>query len=190
MFYKLSLCFDENSRNKVENFGYFSTLNWFLINQLEKHCFDKDYIVIEYVLPNGRNKEILIHTDKLLIKGSSKRMYLVGILDNAEQFSHLPVDRIFMVKKVIRKNMCFDLPVKLIKYTISKKALDEFILEDNEMIFSEDDDKVTISSFVFDEFMLIQKLLYYCPDIYYISDERIKTILLEKLQKVRKLYGK
>ncbi len=190
LFYKIASCFDRESRLKVANFGYYSVINWFLVNKLEEHCYNKDVILIEYILPNGENKEITIHTDKLCIKGKSARLYLVGAIACNSCFSSLPVDRIFTIKKVLRKKVRFDLPVRLLEYTISKKNFEEFGLEDGEMLLSTENEKVTISAPIIDEFMLVQRILEHCPDVYYISDEKIKSMVFEKLKTLEKMYEK
>ncbi len=190
LFYKIASLFDEDSVSKVANFGYYSTINWFLVNELEKHCFDKDIIEIEYILPNGVNRDIKIHADKLSIRGKSARLYLVGAINDSSCFSCLPVDRIFSIKKVLRKKVCFELPVRFLKYTISKNNFVEFGIEDDETLLFMDSEKATILSPVIDEFMVAQRILYHCPDVFYISDEKIKSIVFEKLKKLEEIYGK
>ncbi len=190
MFYKIASCFDKDSISKVANFGYYSTINWFLVNELEKHCYDKDIILIEYILPNATNREITIHADKLSIRGKSARLYLVGAIGNSSCFSNLPVDRIFAIKKVLRKKVCFELPTRFLKYTISKNNFIESGIEDDETLLTIDNDRVTILSPVIDEFLIAQRILYHCPEVYYISDEKIKSIVFEKLKKLEEIYGK
>ena len=188
MFYKISLLYKEEDIKRTANFGYFSTLNWFLINELETHCHNKDIIEIEYILPEGKSKNITIHADKLVIKWNSNRLYLSGTIGESYLFSHLPVDRIFKINKTIRKKACFDLSTKILKYTTSKQNLEEAGLSDNETIIKTDNEKVTILVSVKDEFSIVQRLLYFCPDVYEISDEKIKNTVLDKLKTTEKLY--
>lgn len=188
LFYKLSLKLDKNISDSFANFGYFSNINWFLVNDLEKHCVDKDIIKIEYILPDGKSIDYTIHADKLIIRGSSDRLYLSGVLNDDSLFSYLPVDRIFMIKKVIRKKVLFDMPVKILKYTVSKNALETTSLEENEAIYEQHDEKVTISSLLTDEFLAFQRILHFCPDVYFISDEKIKSMVVDKLKSLEKMY--
>ena len=188
MFYKISLLYKEEDIKRAANFGYFSTLNWFLINELESHCHDKDIIEIEYILPNGKSKNTTIHTDKLVIKWNSNRLYLSGAIDKSDLFSYLPVDRIFKINKIIRKKACFDISTRILKYTTTKQNLEETGLFDNETIVNFNEEKVTIMTPITDEFSIVQRLLYFCPDIYEISDEKIKSMVLDKLETTEKMY--
>lgn len=188
LFYKLSLNFDKQISSSLANFGYYSNINWFLVNELEKHCIDKDIIKIEYILPSGKSKDLAVHTDKLIVQGNSCRLYLSCVLEGSSSFSHLPIDRIFTIKKIIRKKVCFNMPAKILKYTVSKNAFETTQLEDNETIYEQKDNKITISSLLTDEFSAFQRILYFCPDVYYISDEKIKSMVIDKLKSLEKIY--
>ena len=48
---------------------------------------------------------------------------------------------------------------------------------------------VTIRRPVDDTFFTIQRLLYFCPDLYYVSNERIKTLIKEKLYALKDMYN-
>ena len=189
LFYKFAIHIkDEATRADFIDFGYYSTLNWQLIRKLEQHCKTKDVIEIDYILPQGENRYIKIHVDNLRVEDWSDRIYLYGMFENATQFSRLPVDRIFLVKQVIRENVCFDLPANILEYKISNKMYEEIDLDYKEKIISQDDKYTFIQRPIEDDFYLIQRLLYFCPDLHYVSDERIKKLLKEKLQIVKASY--
>lgn len=190
LFYKLSRFIkDEDSKLSFIDFGYYSTINWNLVRQLEEHCKEKNVILIDYILPSGGNKIIQISADRLKINTWSQRLYLHGVLDNAKHFSHLPVDRIYMVKKIIKKNNYSNVIQNTFTYTVDKKTYDKLFLDEKEKIIKIENEKITIERPIDDEFYIVQRLLYFCPDIYYISDERIKELLREKLQLVKAMYG-
>lgn len=190
LFYKLSqFVEDEEVKLKLIDFGYYSTLNWNLVCQLEKHCNNKNLILIDYILPQGGNKIIQISADRLQISTWSQRLYLHGVLDNAKHFSHLPVDRIFMVKKVIKENNQVNVIQNNLTYTVCKDIYDELLVDKREKVIKVENGKITLERPIDDEFYIVQRLLYFCPDIYYISDERIKNLVKEKLQLVGAIYG-
>ena len=101
LFYQLALFIkDMDERREFIDFGYYSTINWYLVTQLEKHCREKNVLILDYILPRGENKYITMHTDSLKVGEFNDRIYLHGVLENCTQFSRLPIDRIFMIKKV------------------------------------------------------------------------------------------
>ena len=50
------------------------------------------------------------------------------------------------------------------------------------------DNEIKIQRPVNDEFNLVQRLLYFCPDIRCITHPKIKKLLKEKLQQVKNQY--
>ena len=191
LFYRMAKFIKEKDQ-QVEflNFGYYSTINWHILNQLEEHCREKNIIVIDYILPDGRNKFITIHTDEIKNSSHSPRIYLHGILSGAKQLSFLPVDRIFMIKKVIERNAPLNIQKETLAYVISKKLYDNIELDTKEKVVKITDDKVTIERSLDNDFYIIQRLLYLCPDLYYISDERIRKLFKEKLEMIKAMYEK
>ena len=189
MFYKFAKYIkDEETREEFIDFGYYSTINWHLVRQLENHCKTKDVIQIDYMLPQGENRHITIHVDNLKIGDWSERLYLHGMFENAQQFSHLPVDRIFMVKKTLRQNVRFNFPTDIVEYRISNEIFKETGLDSKEILIHQDNDYVSIQRPIEDNFYLTQRLLYFCPDLYYISDENIKNSVKEKLDLIKSYY--
>ena len=90
-FYKFAKCTKEDDdRQELIDFGYFSKLNWLLIRKLEECCENKDVILVDYVLPNGKNKYISIHVDELKLSNTSDRLYLSGVFEGDNKFSILP----------------------------------------------------------------------------------------------------
>ena len=189
LFYRIAKYIkDKEQQLTFINFGYYSTINWGLVLQLEKHCREKNIIMIDYILPNGTNRYINIHTDSVRIGEWSNRIYLWGVFEGGEEFSQLPVDRIFMVKKVIRKSVCFNMYVNCVKYTISKDLFKEIELDSKEKVLKTDSKYVTLQRPADDIFYLVQRLLYFCPDLYYVSEGKVKDLLKEKLETLKANY--
>ncbi|MBR5303351.1 MAG: hypothetical protein IKU37_00820 [Candidatus Gastranaerophilales bacterium] len=190
LFYKISqFVEDEDTKLKLIDFGYYSTINWNLVRQLEEHCEKKNLILIDYILPQGGNKLIEINADRLKISDWSQRLYLHGILENTKHFLHLPVDRIFMVKKVIKKNNKTNVIHNTFVYTVDKNMYDKMFVDEKESVLRIEEDKITLERPIDDEFYIIQRLLQFCPKIYYVSDERIRNLLKEKLLLIKAMYG-
>ena len=110
IFYKFALHIEnDDKKEELINFGYYSKINWLLVKQLKEHCKNKDIIMIDYLLPNNENKYLTIHADTVKTGDFSDRLYLSGVLENDNKLSQLPVDKIFMNKKVVKENVCMDL---------------------------------------------------------------------------------
>ncbi len=190
VFYKLSIYVkDEDTRREFSDFDYFSKVNWGLIRALEYHCKTKDIVILDYLLPKGGNKLLWFHLDKIVLDNLSKRLYLYGMLENGYDFSKLPVERIFTIQKVLKRYVPFDFKTEVIEYKISKSAYENTVLEKIETVIKKDEKTVTIQTPVINEFHLVQKLLNYCPDLYYISEGRIKELVKEKLKLIRGIYA-
>lgn len=189
LFYRLAKYIKNSDiRTNFIDFGYYSTINWSLVKNLEKHCQDKDIITIDYILPNGSNRYITLHTDEIKISEWSERMYLRGILEGSKQFSHLPIDRIYMIKKVVKRKVQFNLFVDFITYIVDSDIYQEIGADKNEKIVKIKNNHTYIQRPIDDEFYILQRLFYFCPKLYYISDSKIKILLKEKLEKLKKIY--
>lgn len=189
LFYKLAKCMkDKDMLREFVDFGYYSTVNWYLVKQLEKHCKQKDVIALRYIVPQGECRIITIHADALKVSNWSQRLYLHGVFEGSKHFSHLPVDRIFMIKNVVKRSKRFDIVTNMLTYVVSKKLYEKMYVDAREKIVETNGDKVTIERPIDDDFYLIQRLLSFCPEIYYISDERIKTLFKEKLEILKASY--
>lgn len=191
LFYRVSKFIkDEDIRSEFLDFGYFSTVNWGLVKILEQHCETKDILLLEYILPTGGNKLIQFHVDKIMMNTMSQRLYLYGMLENGYDFFQLPIEQIYTIKKIIRKGAVFNFRANVIKYTISKSAYLNTTLEENETVIKENDNYVTIQTPVINEFALVQRLLHFCPDLYCISEGKIKNMVKEKLEMLKASYEK
>lgn len=189
LFYKFAMFIkDENIREQFIDFGYYSTINWQLVKELEKHCKTKDIILIDYILPTGKNMHLKIHVDNLKIGNWSDRLYLNGVLDRDIKLSHLPVDRIYMIKKTIKQNARFNLKADILTYKITKEIYNQTETDSKERLISLDKNFAHIQRPIEDKFYLVQRLLHFCPDLYYVSDKNIKNMLNEKLEMMKASY--
>ena len=188
-FYKISkLIKNEELKYELLDFSYYSELNWDLIYKLENHCKDKDIILIDYILPYGTNKPIEIHIDKIKSSSTSNRLYIEGIIKGTKTFSKLPIDRIYMIKKIIRKKVMFDIETDTITYRVLKSAWKNAQFDPKEKVNDFDENYYEIQAPIVDEYYLVQRLFEFCPDLTYISKGRIKDLIIEKLEILKSSY--
>ena len=69
----------------------------------------------------------------------------------------------------------------IVEYKISNEILKETSLDAKEKIIHQDEKYTTIQRPIEDKFYMTQRLLHFCPDLYYISDENLKNAVKEKL---------
>lgn len=189
LFLKISLYIEDfEERSEFLYFNYYSTLNWFLVKELEKHCKNKDIIEIDYILPYGANKFITIHADEICQSMTSERLYLKGFLEFSDHFSILPIDRIFKIEKVVRKNARYEKIMDISTYVTSKEKFEELGLDEKENIYGEKNGRIIIKRPKDDDFYLSQRLFNFCPDLFYISDNKIKKEIEEKLKTMKETY--
>ena len=190
VFYKFALhTDDEDARLELINFGYYSKINWLLVNQLKEHCKNKNIIMLNYIMPDGKNKNITIHADEVKIGDWSDRLYLSGILENDKKISQLPIDKIFMIKKVIKENVKINLEIKVLTYKVSEETYKKAGLDKKEGLSEVKNKIATIRRPLDDTFFTMQRLLYFCPDLYYVSDENLKNAIKEKLYSLKEMYN-
>ncbi len=181
---------DSEQQRQFINFDYYSTINWYLVAQLERHCENKDIITIDYLLPNGGNKFLTIHADSITISEWSEKMYLKGALFNSKHLSILPIDRIYMVKKVEKEKQPLELYKNLMTYVVLKDTYLDLAKDEKEKIIEDKDGYLTIERPTDDDFYILQRLLCCCPNVKYISDKRVKSLFREKLQTLKEIYDK
>ncbi len=177
-------------RSNLLDFGYYSSLNWCLVKVLEEHCKNKDIILIDYILSEGKNKKLTVHADDLRIGDWSNRLYLWCTLDKSKYLSYISVDKIYMVEKIIQKNVPFEVFKNTLRYRISKSLYEEIDLNKKEKLVFLDNKFATIECPLEDDFFIIQRLMSFCPDLYYISDEKIRNKVKEKLEILKTSYEK
>lgn len=189
LFYKFALLVPEvETRAKLADFGYYSTIDWRLVEELKQHCRDKNVIEIDYILPDGGSKCVNFHADELLIGSWSEKIYLKGVFEHATVFSRLPIDRIYMVRRIVSELERFDLEMEVLTYKIDAQAAKEMHCDMCEAITKYEGDYAYVKRPIDDNLQVIQKLLYFCPNLYYISDKDIKKRVEDKLYVLKDMY--
>lgn len=189
LFYKFALLVPESQiRAQLADFGYYSTIDWQLVEELKHHCKYKNVIEIDYIMPDGSDKTVNFHADELVVGNWSERIYLKGVLEFSNKFSQLPIDKIFMIRKVVSELERFDLEMEVLTYKIDKESAQNMVCDLSEAITGYEGDCAIVKRPIDDNFRVIQKLLNFCPNLYYISDKEIKKRVENKLYVLKDMY--
>lgn len=190
-FYKFVLSMEnDDHKNILIDFDYYSKINWYLVGELEKHCKNKDIILIEYAHHTKSPLKLKIHTDRLSINEWSDKIYLWGEVYENKEISFLPVERIFMILETVEENVPFEIPINEIEYKISRKLYDEIELDKEESVKELTKEFAIIKRNKNNKFYIIQRLMSFCPELYSISDDEIKEKVKENLNKLKSCYEK
>ena len=73
---------------------------------------------------------------------------------------------------------------KLVKETLCPTVK----LTEKEKVIGKSGNLVTIQTPLTDDFYLVQRMMSFCPDLYYISDERIKKLVKDNLKILKDIY--
>lgn len=191
LFYKVSnFIEDKEQQREFLDFGYYSTINWYIVRELEKHCNEKKLIEIEYIIPQKECRIITLQTESIKINEWSQRLYLHCVFEGSRHFSILPIDRIFMIRKVFEKSEKQEIFTQKLTYIVSKDVYKNMPEDEKEIILKDENGKLTIERVADDIFYLAQRLLSFCPDVHYISEGKIKTLVKEKLENLKAIYEK
>lgn len=181
---------DDDSKNILIDFNYYSKINWYLADKLEEHCKNKDIIVIDYAKHGCDSMKIKIHCHSMSIGEWSDKIYLWGeVFDNGE-LSFLPLDKIFMIEEVLEEKVPFNIKPDTVEYKISRTLYDEIDLDEEEKLVKLTEKYAIVKRIKNNKFYLVQRLMSFCPELYYISDEEIKEEVEKKLKLLKKEYGK
>ena len=188
-FLKFALVQKENlERVRMCDFGYYSKINLFLLKKLEVHAKNKDTIDINYINMNNEMLVMKIHCIDIKISDWSNKMYLVCVLANQQKLSFLSVDKIFSVKKVYKNKKPPELKFKTLIFKTTKRAYNTLEKDNKEKIINSSEKLITIERPLDDYFFLSQRLLHLAPHIYYINDEKIKSLIKNKLLSIKAKY--
>lgn len=185
-FKKISeLAKDENTEEILQNMSILKYINKNILNNLLIHCKNKNQITFLYNSPKSGKKEIKIIADKLSFK--SGKLYLWGTSLTHKEYSYFSVDRILNICSInILKGHENFLPITVVYELYNQN--NNYILESNEKIIEQTENKLIIEVTSKTEFELIQKILYQAGDCKIKSPESFKTKVLNKLKAMEASY--
>ncbi|MCM1265344.1 MAG: WYL domain-containing protein [Candidatus Gastranaerophilales bacterium] len=152
-----------------------------LVNNERTH----NIIKIKYQPPNQKEREYDITLEKLGLRNN--KLYVYCYNHTTQKRSFLNVARIKeIICNIFDKNSPRGLDI-YVKFKLN--SYNEYFLEENETIEEEHGDYAIITGRYFNEFIAVQRMLYFCPDCVILEPENIKIKVLNKLKEMRDIYG-
>lgn len=178
---------DDELRNRLLDFRNFKLVDLKLLAELNYHCVEKNEIVIEYNSPKGEIIQIHLKCLEINFNHSTQKLHLYCKFPGYKDMSYLRIDKIIRIINVL-KDKTIEEPAEDFRfYKLKKSAFNQFNLEENEEIVSENDDFITIKVKLKNKFHLMQRLALLGEDA--ICDEPdIKAEFLSNLLKTKEVY--
>lgn len=189
LFYKFALrTRDEAARRSLTDFDFYSKIDWKLVKELKNHAKNNDLISIEYIKQDSERMVIKLYPISIEASEWSDRIYLNCIFRGSKKFSKLPLDKIFKIKETIETKKRIDIEMDVLTYRVAKDIYKKTKIDKVEHAHAVTNSILEVERPLNDDFRVIQRLMYFCPELYYISDENIKNKVIEKLNELKDTY--
>jgi hypothetical protein len=186
-FKKLSnLVSDDDCKYALRKMSLLKSTNINILNNLLTYCKNKNQITFLYNSPKSGEKEIEIIADKLSFK--SDKLYLWGNNVKRKEYSFFFVDRILKICNIKMFSTKEDMEEFNTIKVVYELSSNDYILEPNEKIIEQTNDKIIIEAMCKNEFSMIQRILHSANDCKILSPETFKTKVLTKLKAMEKSY--
>lgn len=180
---------DEKVKNMLLHSSPFvTTIDEGVLNELIKLCKLKSnsQIMMLYKSPRSGEKRIEIIPDKLSFK--SEKLYLWGYCLTYGEYSYFRVDRILKILARNLKPSEGDFPKVNVVYELYSETKNSYIPDENKVVLERNKDKMVVNHTFWNNFEVVQELLYMGPDCKVLYPEHLKAELLEHLQKMEEVY--
>ena len=171
-------------KEAIKGISVLKNLNIDLLEELNRDCKSKNLILIEYSSPRSAEKEIKIKTEYIGFR--SNKLYLFGFDTTKSKHVFLNISRI---KKVILRFLDKDIPeapLTTVKFRL--KNFENYNLETAEIIAEKTDNEALITGQYYNDFIAIQRMMYFAEDCTVLEPQEIVDQIIEKLLKMRKHY--
>lgn len=169
----------------IKGISILKNLNIELLEELNNECKNKNLILINYHSPRATTeREIKIKTDYIGFRSS--QLYLFGFDTERNKHVFLNISRI---KKIILRFLDKDIPeapLTTVKFRL--KNFENYALENTEIILDKNDNEALITGQYYNDFIAIQRMMYFAEDCTVIEPQEIIDQIVEKLLNMRKHY--
>ncbi|MCQ2754971.1 MAG: WYL domain-containing protein [bacterium] len=179
--------YNENSKQALLGISILKSHNIELLEELTRDCEEKRIVTLYYERPTSRTeikKEVL--AQKLEYKND--KFYLYGYDANINEPTVLNIKR---VKKIVsRRKNNGNIQEKTFKVKFLLKNVSASFLEENEIITELIGDKCVIEGTYHNEFLAIQRMLFFGPDCTVLEPKEFREEVVTKLKEMRRMYEK
>lgn len=156
-----------------------------IVKELIHDCRHERKLELLYKKPSAKNAEKKqIYALKLVFKND--KLYLYGT-DSSGEGRVLNVKRILAILKRSFNKGNVEAKVFRVKFFLKDFCAD--ILSDEEIILKAEDNGYLVEGNYYNEFMAIQRILFFGSKCTVISPENFKTTIISKLKEMKKVYG-
>ncbi|MBQ6515982.1 WYL domain-containing protein, partial [bacterium] len=168
----------------IKGISILKNLNIDLLEELNKDCKNKNLILIKYQSPRSSEREIKIKTDYIGFR--SNKLYLFGFDTEHKKHVFLNISRI---KEILLRFLDKDIPeapLTTVKFRL--KNFENYTLENTEIITDKNENEATIMGQYYNDFIAIQRMMYFAEDCTVLEPQEIVDKIIEKLLNMRKHY--
>ena len=158
-----------------------------ILNSLITDCENENTITISYQKATAKNPKLMELIAKKLVYKNNK-LYLYGYDLNKEASVTLPISRIVSIES--RKITNDKSKGCAFKVRFELKDFDADFLTDEEKIIEEKENTILVESQYFNEFLAIQRILYFGPKCVVKEPLDFRNKIISKLKEMRKIYEK
>ena len=175
----------QNLKELIKGISVLKNLNIELLEELNKECKNKNLILINYYSPRSTSeREIKIKTDYIGFRNS--QLYLFGFDTELKKHVFLNISRI---KKIILRFLdkyIPEAPLTTVKFRL--KNFENYTLENTEIIIDKNDNEALITGQYYNDFIAMQRMMYFAEDCTVVEPQEIIDKIVEKLLNMRKHY--
>lgn len=179
-----SMVKSEKTAEAVRGISLLKHVNIKLLKKLVNNEKTHNLIKIRYQPLHQKERDYDITIEKLGLRNDKLYIYCYNHTNKKRSF--LNVEKIKQIfSNMFDKNSPKGLDI-YVKFKLN--SYNEYLLEENEIIEEECEEYAIITGRYFNEFIAIQRMLYFCPDCTIIESDDIKNKVLNKLQEMRMIY--
>jgi len=186
LFIRLSeMVDDEKMKEKLHGISILKHENINIVKRLVANEKKRNMIKIVYQPPHGKDSEYDITMEKLGLR--SNKLYVYCYNHTIRKRSFLNVSRIkSIIISLFNKDYTHGLDTCI---TFKLYSYKNYELDDNEVVIDNKDDYILIEGRYFNDFIGIQRMLYFGSDCIVCGPDEIKEQIINKLLEMRAVYG-
>lgn len=176
---------NQTTKEHIYSVSILKGINRSILDDLVIHCKNKNQIKFLYNSPKSGEKSIEIIADKIAYK--SNKLYLWGTNLTHKEYSYFALDRILEITNIqLHKDEKDYIPLKVVYELYGYN--DSYILESDERIIEQTDEKLVIEAVSQNRFSLVQRILHHSFSCKVIAPKEFADEVFAKLKAMEAMY--